>query len=94
MHDRKLEDMTDDRQILAHADEYQRPMPHDEAFQFVGYEPITIEPCNHRRPHDNGLTTTCFKCGHVESGWLVRRVQALDDEVAALRNLVTPLENR
>lgn len=82
MHDRKLED----------------PMQHEvadlELDRFVVPPRVfkDARQCNHTRV-DDGLWDVCMDCGDREPGWLVRRVQALEDEIAKLRESVQP-ENR
>ena len=84
MHNRKLED----------------PMKHEiaglesDVIRIVGGSWPTRQKCTHPNGRvESAIASVCVDCGDSEPGWLVRRVQALEDEVTQLRESVRP-ENR
>ena len=54
----------------------------------------TSQNCKHFSGRiENPIVSVCVDCGDSEPGWLVRRAQVLEDEVAKLREFTQP-ENR
>ncbi len=79
MHDRVLENAFTDEKI--------------EIDRIVMEQRRRIDGCTHSARTENAIASVCVDCGDSEPGWLVRRVQVLEDEVTQLRESVRP-ENR
>lgn len=69
---------------------------HDRKLESIADETGIGHVSSNCAPHiyaKNAIASVCIECGDSQPGWLVRRVQALEDQVAKLREFTQP-ENR